>query len=657
LSLFKQIVLILSAFILLVLAGVMWLNFQSASKFVQNQLYTTSQDAATSLGLTLSSVSDPSDVASMETMLNAVFDSGYYRRIELLDNEGKSLIKRVNDGAVKGVPQWFINKVDIEIPKAESVVQKGWTPIGTLEIQAHTGYAYLRLWETLRNLVTWFSLIAIGTVFGIFVLLKIILKSLDRVKEQALSIINNSFIVQTKLPFTTEFRQLVLSMNKMVKKVENIFEKSAQSVKRYHEMLYYDGLTKLGNRKFFILNLDNYLLSSGELSQGYLVLVSLADINDLKNVLQYKEIDDLLVHMADTIKEEADKNSNYTCSRLSGGDFAMLLPAVEKEFAAEVASRINEKVKVKCLEIREGVSSIERNDVCCVNVGAVNYRTDDSKNNILTRADHALTLAKNKGCFNVEVFEEKEGSNVPIRGKNEWRKEIIGAIEEDRLKIALQSVKTDSDEVFHQEMFLRMQDSSGEMLSAGAFIPQAVSMGFTNTLDQYAFSKVFSFLKKGTLGASVAINVSLGFIKDTAMMHWLENELSDYSRTTDIPICFEMTNFAVSQNVSIIAGFANMLRDKKCLFGIDNFTASSENLDYFKMIRPNYLKISQSYLFEMTGGQGKGIDESLSIAASTYDIKMIASNIETEEQMSALKNAGIKYFQGNFIEEAKIIGD
>ena len=144
-TLFKQISLILSLFLVVVLMTVMWLNFKTANDFVQNQLYTDAQDTATSLGLSLSSVADFSDLSTVETMMNAVFDRGYFEVIELNDMDGKELLSMRNEIIIKNVPSWFVNIIELEAPSASVLISDGWIPFGELTVKSNPGHAYIQL--------------------------------------------------------------------------------------------------------------------------------------------------------------------------------------------------------------------------------------------------------------------------------------------------------------------------------------------------------------------------------------------------------------------------------------------------------------------------------------------------------------------------------
>ncbi|MDD4884499.1 LapD/MoxY N-terminal periplasmic domain-containing protein, partial [Sulfuricurvum sp.] len=297
-SLFKQMAIMLSLFLGIILISVMILNFKSATEFVQNQLYTDAKNTAHSLGLSLSKVADPSDTSSMETMINAIYDSGYYQRIRLVDVEGKEIYTRENDVRVIDVPQWFIQWVPIQNATATSDIMIGWSRFGTLEVSGHTGNAYRQLYSTLIDLSQTFLMIG-AVVFGLlYLLLSLSLKSLKRIRDQAKAIIDNEFIIEKKIPFTTEFRSVTVAMNAMVEKVRDIFERENETLRRYHELLYKDAETKLNNRRYLTAKLPDYLQSDASLSSGVYVMVSIDDIDRLKREKGYERYSKLITHLA-----------------------------------------------------------------------------------------------------------------------------------------------------------------------------------------------------------------------------------------------------------------------------------------------------------------------------------------------------------------------
>lgn len=76
-TLFKQIIIVLSIFQTLIFGAVMWFNFNSSNEYVKQQAYTDALHTANSLGLSISSIATEEDTSMAETMINSVFDSGY----------------------------------------------------------------------------------------------------------------------------------------------------------------------------------------------------------------------------------------------------------------------------------------------------------------------------------------------------------------------------------------------------------------------------------------------------------------------------------------------------------------------------------------------------------------------------------------------------
>src|SRR5512137_1470285 len=111
-SLYRQLVAFTLALFLVLFIGTWFAKLENTRSFLQNQLESHAQDTASSLGLAITQYAD--DVVSIETMISALFDRGYYEEIKFLDTEGKPLVERKLNVVIEGVPQWFINRVTLK---------------------------------------------------------------------------------------------------------------------------------------------------------------------------------------------------------------------------------------------------------------------------------------------------------------------------------------------------------------------------------------------------------------------------------------------------------------------------------------------------------------------------------------------------------------
>jgi hypothetical protein len=91
-TLTKKMALGVLGLLLLVFAGTYLITVNNARNFFIQQLDSNAQDTATSLGLSLSQALATHDMGSMNAMVQAVFDRGYFSSIKVKDMKGNTLI-------------------------------------------------------------------------------------------------------------------------------------------------------------------------------------------------------------------------------------------------------------------------------------------------------------------------------------------------------------------------------------------------------------------------------------------------------------------------------------------------------------------------------------------------------------------------------------
>ena len=139
----RQLSLSLFAVLILVFIGTLWINTNNTRDFVAQQLASHAQDTATSLGLSIAPyVAVPEDLPVVDTMMNAIFDRGFYQSIVLRDTNQNILIEKHNPKSVEGVPKWFRELLPLTPPESVTDLNDGWTMAGTLMVQSHPGFGY-----------------------------------------------------------------------------------------------------------------------------------------------------------------------------------------------------------------------------------------------------------------------------------------------------------------------------------------------------------------------------------------------------------------------------------------------------------------------------------------------------------------------------------
>jgi len=422
-TLFRQLLIFTLVLFFFLFAGTWFARLNSTRTFLLDQLESHAQDTATSLGLSISPYMVKKDLPAVETMINAVFDRGYYRVIRLADVEDKVLVDRTQEVAMEGVPQWFVSFVPLETPSAMSIVLAGWSQAGTVLVESHPGYAYKTLWDTVVTTSLWFLAMIIVVLVGGGFGLRVLLKPLKRVEHQADILCKKQYEIQTNLPRTRELRRVVEAMNRMTYKVKDMFDEQARVAERLRKNAYHDSLTGLGNRRYLEGQVATRLDRGESSINGAFMLVELKDLQELNQEKGFQAGDELVKRVGQVIKSSVEHVPHCALARLTGGNFGLFLPDVSIGEAGRIAESMVKgfaQLSVEELTLSENVGHI----------GGVVYERTTEIGQLLSCADTALRIAQQEGAnrWNMETLSSE--SDTAAYGQKRWQDTLSTALEE-----------------------------------------------------------------------------------------------------------------------------------------------------------------------------------------------------------------------------------
>ncbi len=651
-TLYRQLIIFTFVLFFVLLAGTWMVTFQNNRTFVINQLSSHAQDTATSLALAISQHPVEKDSVRMEAMIDAVFDRGYYEIIKLTDLDGKVVSERKLNIAMEGVPKWFVLLAPIETPEATSNINTGWRQTGAIYVKSHPGYAYQTLWlSSIRTTILF-------VVCGIFVILagawglRRILLPLARVEEQADAICRKEYNYQDVLPRTKELRQVVIAMNRMVKKVQAMFEEQVAVVEEFRRHAYYDALTGLGNRRYLESRTQAYLEERDGTAKGVLLLVQLNDLTSLNQAKGLEAGDTLLKNTARILQETMKPYSNSVLARLTGGDFCIFLPdALPGDAELVVADVTNKLCELAPLHI-QGMDNI-------AHAGAVTFAHPAALGLLLAEADRALRLAQQTAPNNWHVIAMTDDAEKIPAGQQQWKAALEKVLHERRINLVVQPVvqTTDKSSIVHLEIFSRIiLQEEGRIFSADRFLPYAERLGLTPLLDRIVLEEVLKLDRKRQHFDHVAVNISPASLSDSAFMEWIRSALPNASASAP-RITFEFPEFAAIRNLPLIREFQIFVQNCGHAIAIDHFGEGLSNFAYLHSLHPEYVKISRAYTGEIKDAESdmRFFIASLCTIAHSVDVSVIAEGVETELQYELLGEMNIDGAQGFFIETPKPI--
>ncbi|MDX1776556.1 MAG: EAL domain-containing protein [Desulfobulbales bacterium] len=664
-TLYKQLVIFTMVLFLLLFTGTWLAKLGSTRTFLIDQLESHAQDTATSLGLSISQFSAEHDMSAIESMINAVFDRGYYRSVRYSDNKNNVLIERTSDVAIENVPQWFIRLFTLKTPEAAANVMAGWNQAGTVFVKSHPGYAYRTLWENVVRISLWFltcaAVVLIAGGYG----LRVLLKPLFMVERQAEALCNRKYEIQEKLPKTKELRRMVEAMNRMTGKVKDMFEEQVTLAEGLRRNAYHDSLTGLGNRRYFESQITARLDRRESTTKGILLLVEISNLHELNKRKGFEAGDELLQRVAVILREATKQYANAVLARLTGGDFGIFVPDVSPWDAESIAETVSTNLdQLSAESVAENVSNnlnrlaVEQLTLTdnVGHVGAVSYDSSTTIRRLLSEADLALRSAQQVGPNKWHVRAVTDETEQMPLGQQKWKETLELALSERKVVLYAQPVVDtyDRNKIIHYEIFSRIVQEDGSIISAGVFMPFAERLNLVAFLDRIVLEDAMQIDAAAVSIDRLAVNLSPTSLQNDSFRRWIlfaAENLPDRAPR----INFEFSEFAAVQHIDIIKEFSAVVRKNGNLVGLDHYGQSFSHLGYLKSLQPDYVKIDRAYTGELKhkDSDSRFFIGSLCSVAHSLDIAVIAEGVETDEQWEQLKDLNLDAIQGYIVDKPK----
>ncbi|WP_457573069.1 bifunctional diguanylate cyclase/phosphodiesterase [Desulfolithobacter sp.] len=649
-TLYRQLLLFI-LILILTLFTVSWVTrLQATRAYLQQQLQSHAQDTATSLGLTISAYSAQDDMAAAETIINTIFDRGYYRLIVLKDMDGQVRIKRSVEVTIDSVPPWFIHLVPMEPPHATAKVMDGWFQAGTILVESHPGFAYSSLWDTTVSMTRWYLLLgALACLVG-GMGLRLLLRPLAGVEDQARALSQRRFEIQETLPKTRELRRVVQAMNQMTQRLKSIFDEQARTAQQLRRQAYSDPLTNLGNRRYLENQVASWMDRPGTEIRGAFLLVHITGLRELNEEKGFQAGDARVQAVADILRARTGNIPGAAVARLTGGDFGVFLPDTGLDEASHVADAI-------CQRFWDlGAENQPLPDTG--SIGGVVFGRKTSLSSLLAGADSAQQAASEKGPNQWVIRRIPSRIEDVVRGRIGWKKVLEQAIAEEAIVLFGQACVALNDplRVLHREILARLKERDGGVLRAEQFVPLAHRLGLITRLDRCVVEKTMALTREQAGADQLAINISPTSLADEPFRTWLLARLEVTDR--DNPrLIFEFTEFAAVRHLELLAELGRRIRDLGHGYGIDHFGQGFANFGYLKSLQPDYVKIDRAFTRELVsaGSDSHFFIHSLCSVAHSLGIAVHGEGVETTDQHLLLRGLSLDGLQGYHLDQPREI--
>lgn len=635
-TLFKQIAIMLSIFLTIILGTVLTLNFQSANHSVQDRLYEDAKNTATSLSLSLGSANG--DISMMSTMINANYDSGNYKKITLLDVEDATLYERKREIEIADVPEWFLKLIHIKAPVASANVSAGWSQVGILNVQSDDTYAYVQLYTILKSLLLSFTIIAIIGLSILYLLLHAVLRPLKEVQKQAASVVKNEFIIQEKIPYTKEFKDVVLGMNNMVTKVKAMFDKGNEELKQQKELEYIDKDTGLRNRKYFIDRLPEYLKVDAQSKGGINIIVALSGMLEANEKLGRLDVDKLFSEIADIFRHSSRTYKNSIVSRMNGTEFAILLPDCSNDESISLANDIYNLVSTLIKEYKLNTEET------FISIGIYEYSHMDSIAQLLSHSDNSLAQAK---FSTTHIHLEKAEEAVEVMGKEAWKLIIKQAINKNRFNFTSWSVVNfKTKELVHNVLSISLTLDKHTSYSYAKFMAPAIQSGLSCDIYKNVVNMLLKTPDMVLSASTYSLRLPSEYLEMPQTYETISNLLRANASRLPFKLIIELPDRMVRKDSKYIKLYKELFQQYNIDIGIFEFIGESDDYQYLQDLKPVYIKGESTYFLTQS-------DQSLSalrLITDSIDIALIAVGVMETDTVDELAKKNINIIQGKATE-------
>lgn len=433
--------------------------------------------------------------------------------------------------------------------------------------------------------------------------------------------------------------------------------KQKRSEKEISYYAYYDTLTKLPNRRFFLNQFETSLAVAKRRSEKVcLLFIDLDHFKNINDSFGHHSGDHVLQEAANRIKGAVRVSDIVSVgevmnkvARLAGDEFTVLLCEVNAvENAVVIAQRIIDSFSKPFLLDHHSV-------YVTVSIGIAFYPDDsDNVQELLQNADVAMYHAKDSGRNNYKFF--SEDLNLYLKNRMAIEHDLRAALSNDEFVLYYQpQFCSDNTRIIGFEALLRWEHPTRGLLSPDAFIEIAEASGLIVPIGKWvlvqACKQAAIWAEKSEIKYRMAVNLSaLQFNHQQ-----LSEQVLEALEVSGLDPCLlelEITESAIIQNVTDTLAVLVSLKDLGINLAIDDFGTGYSSLNYLKNFPIDTLKVDKSFIDQIvTNKKDAAIAQTILQLADNLGLLSIAEGVETVEQLDGLKKMGCTQFQGFYFSK------
>ena len=420
-------------------------------------------------------------------------------------------------------------------------------------------------------------------------------------------------------------------------------------------MAYYDGLTGLYNRNYFISCLTEFINKAREENRE--VAVIFVDIDDFKNINDGMGLiigDEVVMNFGQFLSEFA--SDTVIVSHFTGDMYCLAVYDPCGQTSVEyIYSMIRNRTR------QPFMTSDGREINIKITSGVAMY--PDASENVLELINYAeivMLRAKHDGKDSIQYFDA--GLLSEFMGNLNIENKLRDAIYDMRFEMYFQpQYEAASGNLRGVEALIRWKDPDEGMIAPSQFIPLAEKNGTIVPIGQWVIEdsirNYMQWKQDYNKPFILSINISAIQYRREDFVRNLIDTIEKYGMNpSDLEL--EITETALIDNYKDVTEKLKILRDYGIRISMDDFGTGYSSLSYLKSLPIDTLKIDKTFVDTVLEDDNTNIImESIMGMVKRLGLETVAEGVETQEQLDYLRSINCDNVQGFLTGRPQTVAD
>lgn len=430
----------------------------------------------------------------------------------------------------------------------------------------------------------------------------------------------------------------VYEMDMLIANFRGTAGKLQERFQQIQELVYYDTLTKLGNRHSFKGHMECIKRKGAQVGVMFIDLDQFKQVND---TLGHDTGDELLELTAARLKSMM--NDRIQVFRLGGDEFVVTVESTHMDEIYAVGNRI-----FKLFEQPFWLRGKEVTVGCSLGLSVYPLDSADTRT-IMQYADLAMYECKKNGGGYVQRFEGDISRRFEERTL--IAQEMRYALQNGDFEMYYQpKIHSQTGEITSMEALIRWPHKEKGFISPGMFIPIAEETGFIKEIDEWTLLQVCrqnkAWQDAGVISVPISINIAPTHFSQPNFLALVRRVIKQVGIEPRY-IIIEITEGSALDNVGGVIQTINRLSEMGVGVSIDDFGRGYSSMNQLLMLPVSEIKIDRDFVKDIpTNPKKQVVVRNMVTLAHDLGLNVVAEGIETREELYYLNEIKCDEIQG-----------